>query len=91
MEMLMAKCHYRGEKAASRSDLEHLDNAETAFLEWVMFALRWLFTDNFLSHVLLLNVYSEIYLEIRAGHKGILCSTAPVLPLHNISGLLLVG
>lgn len=64
MEMLMAKCHYEGEKETSRSDLEHLDNAETTFLEWIMFALRWLFTGNFLRPVLLLNVYNEIYLAI---------------------------
>lgn len=47
METLVAKCHYEGEKEASRSDLEHLDNAETTFLEWGMFALRWLFIGNF--------------------------------------------
>ena len=64
METLMAKCHYGGEKEASRSDLDRLDSAETTVLEWIMFALRWLFTGNFLRHVLLLNVYNEIYLEI---------------------------
>lgn len=64
MEILMAKCHCGGEKEASHSDLEHLDNAETTFLEWVMFALRRLFIGKFLRHVLLLNVYNKIYLEI---------------------------
>jgi len=47
-EMLMAECHYRGKKEASRSDLEHLGDAETTFLEWITCGLRWLFTGIFL-------------------------------------------
>lgn len=91
MEMLMAKCHYKSEKEASCSDLVHLDKAETTLLEWVMFALIWLCTGNFLSYVLLLAVYNEIYLEIQVGHKGSLCSTVSLLPLHSTSGFLPAG
>lgn len=57
VEMLMAKRHYGGEKKASCNDLGHLDNAETTFLEWILFTLRLLFTGNFLRHVVLLNIY----------------------------------
>lgn len=64
VEMLMAKCHCKGEEEASHSDLDYLGNAERTFWEWLVFALRWFLTGHLLRCVLLLSVYNEIYHSI---------------------------